>query len=52
MSVVEMMKSYIGSYSATDIRSLLHADHEDISALTEQMSSDESGPDAFARSIN
>lgn len=42
MSVVEMMKSYIGAYSATDIRALLHADHEEISALTEQMSSDES----------
>ena len=42
MSVVEMMKSYMGSYSATDIRSLLHAYHEEISALTEQMSGDES----------
>jgi hemerythrin superfamily protein len=42
MSVVEKMKSYIGAYSATDIRSLLHADHEQISALTERISSDES----------
>jgi hemerythrin superfamily protein len=42
MSVVEKVKSYIGTYSATDIRSLLHADHEQIRALTEQMSSDES----------
>lgn len=42
MSVVEKVKSYIGAYSATDIRSLLHADHEQISALTEQISSDES----------
>lgn len=42
MSVVEMMKSYMGTYSATDIRSLLHADHEEISALTELMSSEES----------
>lgn len=42
MSVVEKMKSYIGAYSATDIRALLHADHEQISALTEQINSDES----------
>ena len=42
MSVVEKVKSYIGAYSATDIRSLLHADHEEISALTEKISSDES----------
>jgi len=42
MSVIEMMKSYIGTYSSTDIRSLLHADHEEINALAEQMSSDES----------
>lgn len=42
MSVVEKVKSYIGVYNGTDIRSLLHADHEQISALTEQMSSDES----------
>ncbi len=42
MSVVEKVKSYIGVYSSTDIRALLHADHEQISALTEQMSSDES----------
>ncbi len=42
MSVVEKVKSYIGSYSSTDIRSLLHADHEKISALTERVSSDES----------
>jgi len=44
MSVVEMMKSYMGAYSATDIRSLLYADHEQIRALTEQMCSDESKP--------
>lgn len=44
MSVVEMMKSYIGTYSSTDIRSLLHADHEVIRELTEQMSSDDSKP--------
>jgi hemerythrin superfamily protein len=42
MSVVEKMKSYIGVYGSTDVRSLLHEDHEQISALTEQMSSDES----------
>ena len=42
MSVVEKMKSYLGAYSPTDIRSLLHADHEHISALTEQINSDES----------
>lgn len=42
MSVVEKVKSYIGAYNATDIRSLLHGDHEQISALTEQMTSDDS----------
>ena len=42
MSIVEKMKSYIGAYSATDIRSLLHADHEQISALAEQISGDDS----------
>ena len=42
MSVVEKVKSYIGAYNATDIRSLLHSDHEQISALTEQISGDES----------
>ena len=42
MSVVERVKSYIGVWNSTDIRSLLHADHERISALTEQMSSNES----------
>jgi hemerythrin superfamily protein len=42
MSVVEKVKSYIGAYSATDIRSLLHADHEEISALTEKVVSGES----------
>ena len=42
MSVVEKMKSYIGVYNSTDVRSLLHEDHEQISALTEEMSSDES----------
>ena len=40
MSVVEKVKSYIGVYSATDIRSLLHADHEHFRALTEEISSD------------
>ena len=42
MSVVERMKSYIGVYYSTDIRALLHADHEQISALTEEISSDAS----------
>ena len=42
MSVVEKVKSYIGAYNSTDIRSLLHADHEQISALTEAISSDAS----------
>jgi len=42
MSVVEKMKSYIGVYNSTDVRSLLHEDHEQIRALTEEMSSDES----------
>ena len=42
MSVIEKVKSYMGAYNATDIRSLLHADHEQISALTEQVGSDES----------
>lgn len=43
MSVVEKVKSYIGTYNSTDIRSLLHGDHEQISALTKQMCSDDSG---------
>ena len=42
MSVVEKVKSYVGAYNASDIRSLLHADHEQISVLTEQIVSDES----------
>ena len=42
MSVVEKVKSYIGAYDAADVRSLLHADHEQISTLVEQMTSDES----------
>jgi hemerythrin superfamily protein len=42
MSVVEKVKFYIGAYDATDIRSLLHADHEQFSALTEQLCRDES----------
>src|SRR5512144_839036 len=42
MSVVEKVKSYVGVYSATDVRSLLHADHEQINALTDQIASDES----------
>ena len=42
MSIVEKVRSYIGAYSATDIRSLLHADHERISSLAEQVSSDDS----------
>lgn len=42
MSVVEKMKSYIGAYGATDIRSLLRADHEQIRALTEALCDDES----------
>jgi hemerythrin superfamily protein len=41
MSVVERMRSYIGTYDSTDIRSLLHGDHEQIRALTEQMCSEE-----------
>ena len=42
MSVLEQVKSFIGVYDSADIRSLLHEDHEQISALTEEMSSDES----------
>jgi hemerythrin superfamily protein len=42
MSVVEKVKSYIGVYNGTDVRSLLHEDHKQISALTEEMSGDES----------
>ncbi len=42
MSVVEQVKSYIGAYDSADIRSLLHEDHKQITALTEEMSSDES----------
>jgi hemerythrin superfamily protein len=42
MSVVEKVKSYIGIYYSTDIRALLHADHEQINALTEEISSDAS----------
>jgi hemerythrin superfamily protein len=44
MSVVEKVKSYVGAYSTTDVRSLLHADHERINALAEQIASDESKP--------
>ena len=40
MSVVEKVKSYIGVYSPTDIRSLLHADHEHLRTLTEEINSD------------
>ena len=42
MSVVEQVKSYIGVYDSVDIRSLLHEDHEKISGLSEEMSSEES----------
>jgi len=42
MSIIEKAKSYIGAYSATDIRSLLHQDHERIKELTEQLTDDES----------
>ena len=42
MSVVERVKLYIGAHSATDIRSLLHADHEEFSELTARICSDES----------
>ena len=42
MSVVQRVKSYVGAYSATDIRSLLHEDHEQITALTEEKASDAS----------
>ena len=49
MSVVEKVKSYVGAYNASDIRSLLHADHEQISVLTEQIVSDEYRAKARAR---
>ena len=52
MSVVEKVKSYIGAYNGTDIRSLLHADHEQISALTEAISSDTSTQKRCAPSSN
>ena len=42
MIVIVQVKAYIGVYNNADIRSLLHEDHEQISALTEEMSSDES----------
>jgi len=42
MSVIEKMKSYVGAYGGADIRSVLHTDHEEISALTKEMASDES----------
>ena len=42
MSMMEKVKSIVGGYSATDIRSLSRADHEQIKALTERMNSDES----------
>src|SRR5512144_1262765 len=42
MSIIEKARSYIGAYSAADIRSLLHEDHERIKALTERLTDDES----------
>lgn len=42
MSDVEELKSYIGTYNVTDIRSLLHPDHEQFSEVTEEISSDAS----------
>ncbi len=42
MSVVEKMKSYIGAYGENDVRSLLHADHEEFKSLLKQLNSDES----------
>jgi hemerythrin superfamily protein len=42
MSIAEKARSYIGAYSATDIRSLLHEDHKRIRVLTEQLTDDES----------
>jgi hemerythrin superfamily protein len=42
MSVLEKVRTYVGAYEETDIRALLHSDHQKIKALTEQMSGDES----------
>lgn len=42
MSVIEKMKSYVGAYADTDVRSVLHRDHEQFRSLTEQMAGDES----------
>ncbi len=44
MSVMEKMKSYAGVYSNEDVRSLLKHDHEEITALTETMASDDPKP--------
>ena len=52
MSVMEKVKSYVGAYGDSDIRSLLHSDHERFRVLAEQMASDESKQkrtDAFDR---
>jgi len=44
MSVMEKMKSYAGVYSNEDVRSLLKHDHEEITALTKTMASDDPKP--------
>ena len=48
MSVMEKVKSYVGVYSEGDVRSLLHGDHEEITALTRTIASDESKPTRVA----
>ena len=40
MSVMEKMRSYVGAYGETDVRAILHADHEQFEELTEKMSGD------------
>jgi hypothetical protein len=42
MSVLEKVKSYVGAYSDTDIRSILAADHDEIQDLANQMAAAES----------
>jgi hemerythrin-like domain-containing protein len=44
MSVIEKVKSYVGVYGATDVRTLLHDDHKDIQANLDVMASDEPTP--------
>ena len=41
MSVLERVKSYVGVYGPTDVRSMLHIDHKEIQAFTQTMASDE-----------